>query len=410
MALLGPLSASALTVDQVFQEARKNNEDLAAQGQNVIQSEERYKQTRGAVLPNVSGSLSYLWQDRGAQPGTTGSSTSTYQPVTKLTAAQPLFRGFREYKSLSLAKEEIRAEKELRRHAEYELFKAITSSFYTVISLEKDLTFVNEQIKLYDDRIKELNRYIKLGRTRSSEVLTARTNRSLLAAQVETIGSQVRAARENLTAISGLPPEVELTDEGDPQLSQVQPMDFYLSRRDQRPDVRANQERMGASQKSVDIAKGSHLPSVDFNYNHYLERTGNAREVDWDAQILVTVPLFEGGATQARVRESASVNEQARLELNQSQRVADTEIRTTYASVMAGFRQLGHLSDSVQTARQAFDRESRDYRNGLVTNFEVLTTLTTVTEAQRTLNRIRYNLKADMARLRAAAALELNVN
>lgn len=400
--------AAALTVQQIFEAAKQKNEDLAIQSENVTQSEERYKQTRGGVLPKVSGSLSYLWQDQTTAP-TGNTNTAKYQPTHKLTASQALFRGFREFKGLSQAKHEIRNQEELRKQAEYELFKAVTAQAYNILALQKDHDFLSEQMKLYDERVKDLNRYVNLGRTRPSEVLTVRTNRSLLESQVEQASTQLVAARESLTAITGLPSDTPIEDSPDPAVSALKPLDYYISRRDQRPDVRANEEALIATEKAVGVAKGSHLPSVDLNYNHYLERTGSLREVEWDAQLLVTVPIFEGGATQARVREVSSIENQARLLLTQAQREADTEIRAVHAAVASGFRQLGQLNETVSLARQSFERERRDYRNGLVTNLEVLSALQTVTEAQRSLNRIRYNLKLDFARLKAAAALDASV-
>src|SRR6185369_6655927 len=97
--LILPLPAFAMNLQQVYQEALSHNESVPAQEESVQQAEETVKQGYGTIIPTVSFSTQYFWQDAGAAPGT-ANLYPTYQPITAITASQPLLQGFREYKAL----------------------------------------------------------------------------------------------------------------------------------------------------------------------------------------------------------------------------------------------------------------------------------------------------------------------
>src|SRR5436309_1277841 len=98
--------ADPLTLRDCFRAALKRSEVLAGQRELVVQAQEHYSQAWGSILPSVNAFYSYLQQDSSGLAGT-GSAAS--QPTMKITADQPLFRGFREFAALDEAKALITA-------------------------------------------------------------------------------------------------------------------------------------------------------------------------------------------------------------------------------------------------------------------------------------------------------------
>jgi outer membrane protein len=85
-------------------------------------------------------------------------------------------------------------------------------------------------------------------------------------------------------------------------------------------------------------------------------------------------------------------------------RQAQEEIRALYQSVTLDRAQLAALDQATTAARRSFDAQSREYRLGLVTNLDVLQALSAYQQNQRALDRARFTLKLDYARLQAAVA------
>jgi len=392
-------TAVTLTLDETFAQALVRSEVVATQSELIRQAEERYQQADAALYPTVSGVASYTWQDSGARDQT---AFPTRQPLARLSATQPLFRGFREFAAIRQSQALVGAQGDDYQNARVQLFKDVAQNFYDVLTLEQDLKNIDEQIGQYQQREKELQDRVRIGRTRPGEVLTVQATISTLRAQVEQARTQLSTARDIFAFLSGLPATTPLRDTeaipADPGA-----LDAYLARVTLRPDVKAAQRRQVAAQENISVARGAHLPSLDLNANRYLERTGSLENVDWDVQLALTVPIYTGGSVQSRVREAQSQKDQAELATTRARRLADQEIRSFYQTVVLDRSRLDALEKATDAAKSNYETQRRDYRLGLVTNLDVLQALSTYLENQQALDRVRYNVKLNYLRLQAAA-------
>ena len=395
-------AAEALTLDEYFAAALKRSEVVATQGELIRQAEEHYKQANSALRPTVNGVASYTRQDPIPAGELSTSTSPNRQSLAKLTATQPLFRGFREFAALRQTKALLGAQDQDYRNARAQLFMDVTQNFYTVLSIEQDLKNFGEEINQNIDREKELNSRVRIGRSRIGEVLSVQSTISTLRAQVEQLQGQLGTAREAFAFLSGLAPTTLLRDTEDLPAN-LEPLDDYLARLELRPDVSASRQRLSAAQENTKVARGAHLPSLDLNANRYLERTGNLKDSTWDVGIALTVPIYAGGLLQSKVSEAVSQRTQAELSASQVSRQAEQEIRSIYQSVVFDRSQLDALEKATESARKNYEAQRRDYRLGLVTNLDVLQALTAFQENQRALDRARYTSKLDYLKLQAAA-------
>ncbi|MCR4302344.1 MAG: TolC family protein [Sulfuricaulis sp.] len=400
LAAVRPVTAAeTLTLDDYFARALVRSEVVATQSELIQQAEERYRQAGAALRPTIDGVGSYTWLDKGARDTAVN---PTRQPHARLTATQPLFRGFREFATLRQTQALMGAQGDDYRQARTQLFKDVAQNFYDVLSLEQDLNNLHEQINQNFEREKELRDRVRIGRSRAGEMLTVQSTISTLRAQVEQLQAQLSTAREAFAFLSGLPAGAPLHD------SEVLPtnldtLETYLARLELRPDVKAAQQRLTAAQENISVARGAYRPSLDLNANRYLERKGNLEDVDWDVQLALTIPLYAGGSLQSRVREAVSQSTQAELGASQVRRLAEQEIRSAYRSVAFDRTQIEALEGATEAARKNYEVQRRDYSLGLVTNLEVLQALTAFQENQRALDRARYTAKLNYLKLEAAA-------
>ncbi len=395
-------AAEALTLDEYFAAALKRSETVATQIELIRQAEEHYTQANSALRPSVNGVASYTRQDPIPAGELSTSTSPNRQSLAKLTATQPLFRGFREFATLRQTQALLGAQDQDYRNARTQLFKDVVQNFYTVLSIEQDLKNFSEEINQNIDREKELNGRVRIGRSRIGEVLSVQSTISTLRAQVEQLQGQLGTACEAFAFLSGLAPTTLLRDTEDLPVN-LKPLDDYLARLELRPDVIASRQRLSAARENTKVARGAHLPSLDLNANRYLERTGNLKDSNWDVGIALTVPIYAGGLLQSKVSEAVSLRTQAELNASQVRRQAEQEIRSTYQSVVFDRSQLDALEKATESARKNYEAQRRDYRLGLVTNLDVLQALTAFQQNQLALDRARYTTKLDYLKLQAAA-------
>lgn len=395
--------ASARSFEDCYRAALHRSEAFAGQSELVFQAEERLSQARSGILPSVSAIGTQTWQE--APASSVGSSLfPAVQPLVKLTATQPLFRGFREFAGIRATGALHGAAIESRRHAATLLYTDVAQAFFSVLSQEQELRNLEGELRLVSKRVSELKERKRIGRSRLSEVLSTEATVSALKAQIETLKGSLGQAREVLSFLTGFGNDVRLEEPREPR-PPAQGLDLLLFRVDERPDVRAELKKLQAAEENISVARGAHLPSVDLSGNSYFIRSGSLKDVNWDATLSVSLPIYAGGAIASRAREAASQSRQAALGFSRARRLAEQEIRSLHELLQADEAQLKALGSNALIQERNFEEVSRDYKLGLVTNLEVLQALTGFQQSRRAYDRARYSARLERARLDAATGL-----
>ena len=398
---LPPTAANrGTTLEECFRVALSRAKSAAIPQELLVQAEAHLSQAKGAMLPTVTGLMAFSEQDTPASlTNQAKAATPAFNPLTKISATQPLFRGLRDFAALRQAEGLGRAAALDRRAAELQVYKDVIQAFFTVISLETDRKDVESEGELFEKRIAELKRFQRIGRSRLSEVLAAEATFANLNAQKQQLTSQIAAARDVLAILTGLDPSVPLTAPASPPVTAIKTALLQLS---QRPEIRAAEERSHAAAEGIAIARGQHYPNIDLTGNYYLRREGLAKDVTWDLQLALTVPIYSGGIITSQVDEALSKVRQADLQAEQAKLVAEQELRTLHDAAIGDQAQIDELTVATDLSRRSYEENTREYRLGLVTNLEVLSSLQNFEESQRALDRARIALTADLARLNAA--------
>ena len=392
-----------LTLKDCFKAALKRSEVLATQQELVVQAGENYHRAWGAILPAINGSYSYLLQDASGQTSSGNAQFSAKQQTLAITADQPLFRGFRDFAAINVAKSFITAQEQSWQWAGMQLYRDVAQAFYIRLAVQRDLDVLDNELKLYQQRIKELQDRLAIGRSRETEVLTIQAAQAILKAQREQILGQLDVAKEVLTFLTGLDQDIQL-DDTDEVPSNIGSLDSYQSELNARPDVMAAIKNVEAFKSNVSVAKGVHLPSADLIGNYYLDRPDLNKDGAWDIELAVTLPIFTGGIISANVKTAESQKRQSEIQLSQVQRMALEDIRTLHHNLKADLAQLKALQEAFNISEKNYKANVKDYELNLVANLDVLQALVAYQDTERSLEKIRYLAKIDYNKLEAATA------
>lgn len=397
-------SLFAATLQEAFQSALVKNEVTAIQAERVKQLQEQVKQVRGGVFPQLSAKATYFQQPELADP-IAQEFFPARQTTASLSANQILFRGLREFAAIRQAKNLMSAQEETRNQALVQLYQDVSSTYLNVLTLEQDLKNLVNQGKLYEDRVAELKIRVRKGESNSADLLTAQASEAAIKAEAEIVRGNLKMARELFGFVTGLKVDEELSDPQLIQKTKVASLDYYLKRIEERYDVRVARENYLASEEEVRFAKGAHWPTLDATGNYYFKRPeGFSEDLKWDFQLTLTLPIFEGGTTQAAVREAASKRMEADLALARLRRQADQEINAYYENYQQRLKQLAALEKATELSERNYQLLQKDYRRGLARNIDVQVALTDFRVATRAWDQARFAAQLDLVKLQVAAA------
>lgn len=396
------------TLEFCFQASVKQSEALGISAEEIVQSKQLYSQALGAIMPEISAQASTLKQGK-PQRNTTFRGT---EHAAYLSAHQPLFAGLKEFYGMRQAKALVKARTKDLQQGTLDLYRSVAEVFYDVLALEKELGDLAEETRLFEERIGDLNARIRIGRSRKSEVLRVQSSQANLKAQEEDLRTQLLVARETLGFLTGLSPETPLLDVEEVP-SPIEPLETYLARVEDRPDVKAQKDRLKASELAIGVERSGHFPTVGVDGNYYLLHSDTLsdpnRDSMWDVRGTISIPIFSGGITQAKIRSKQSQQRQAKLEMLQTRRRAEQDVRSLYKTFVSNQSRLKALNKATELSKSNYEVQLRDYRLGLVNNLDVLVALTEYQENNRAMHRFEFQLERNFLLLEAAVARKVKL-
>lgn len=387
-----------LTLAECYALALTRSEEIAIHAELIKQTEARFTQTLSGALPSASYEISKKRQDG------TGSSAFTLRdiPERRFNVTQPLFGGFKEFAAMAGSRAERRQRQHERRRAEDLLFVDVANAFYLVLEQREDQRALEMIRATLVDRLDELQQRRQLGRSRPTDVVSAEAQLRRVEAEMELARTQETIALQLLEFLTGLS-RVQAISDPAPSLPAPDAESAYLTRAASRPDVQAAEEAWRVAQKEVTIARAGFFPDVDLEGNYYTRRVGNAADVEWDALLTVSVPIFQGGQNYGAVREARSLERQAKLTFEQRRREALLDAQDAYAAYTGALARHAALSRAREATEESYRLQAEDYRLALVNNLDVLQTLQTLEDSRRDTLHVAYEAKRLYWQLQAAA-------
>jgi TolC family type I secretion outer membrane protein len=397
-----PIFGAGSTLQDCYTTALRHNETLKNIQEDIVQADARGRGALGGIFPR----LSWDWKDthQDVDNGNTafGGLLEENQVESKFSLEQPLFSGLREFSARAgFQKEQARDQSRLQRF-ERDLYRQTAEAFYGALKWETALRTTETTLQLAEERVRELQSFQRLGKSRESEVASAESQVAQLKAERVRVRGQIRAAREDLALLIGQDLDDQPLQDTPAAVAAPLPLSAYLSRAGQRSDVEAQRRDVEGRRLRVRYEKGAFWPKANVTGNYYTQRPTFFEPVDWDIILSLNVPLYQGGTVRARVRESQSQLRQSQETLRFLERKAAAEIKKAHAQWTASLEQAQALEDAYHAAQRSYDAQKKEYRLGLVTNLDVLQALNTLAADQRAWDDARLDAQLNAVALAIA--------
>lgn len=154
------------------------------------------------------------------------------------------------------------------------------------------------------------------------------------------------------------------------------------------PDVRAALESARAAGFDVTAARAGYLPSLSADYWYGIDAQqfavngpGGVSNLGSAAAATISIPVWNWGATQSRIKQAELRRAQAQRELSLAQRRLLAEIKSLYSEAETAMNELGGLERSAQLAEESLRLTTLRYKGGEATVLEVVDAQTTYAQS-----------------------------
>jgi outer membrane protein TolC len=141
-----------------------------------------------------------------------------------------------------------------------------------------------------------------------------------------------------------------------------------------RSDVRARESAAHAADRVVNQSYADYLPYLNLVASPFYQSPGTPTvpTTGWQAQLVLSLPIYDGGLRYGQEHEREAVATQVRLDVDAALRQARSEVRAAFEEMRDADVALDQAHQSALFATKALRLANAAYRGGATTNLEVI--------------------------------------
>lgn len=424
------------SLEDSLQVAKQNNLTILAAEQNLKTAEAQISTARSVMLPRLSANGNYTYfrdvqksviqaeggfgfpihgedMDEMSTPNVDNEADlielefgahHNVQGTVNLT--QPVFAWGRYYKGYQAAKLQYEAsQKEL--NAAYEKLRMdVIEAFYRVLIAQEFVSIAEQSVELVKKQLGIAETSFDAGVATNFDVLRAKVQLANAESQLIRAKNGVKTAQIAYKTLLHLPLADEISVEGSFEITEVQvQLDELIELAlESRPEINRSQLNEQAGQKQLNVAKTRNLPDLAFFSNYQISHNERLTQMNriWSLGLQINIPIFDGFASRAGVRQSESVLKQLQLGTKQVMSTVEFEVRNAYLALLEAKTLIDVQRETVTQAEESVRIANLQFENGMITTVGLTDTQLALMQAKVNRLQAQHDYVVGLARLEKA--------
>ena len=418
--LLVPSLASANELARIYDLAVRNDAQFAAAEGARDAAVSANPRARGSLLPLIEGTVSGA---RGDSTTTTKTAATPNPPEVdsdtdgtdiRLTLRQAIFDATA-WNRWQAAGQQAAAAQANYVIAQQNLVFRVTDAYFNLLAAADSVRFADAEKKAVERQLELAKKRFEVGLSAITDVQEAQARYDLTVAQMIEAEQALTTAQVAVSEITGaadariVPLKEEIPLVG-PNPSSVD--EWLKTASENSLGIRVAKATAEAAEQDLDAAWAGHYPTVYFIGEKAMGEQASVSPIggDYDQeyettdlQLVLSVPIFAGGSTQAAVSAARGTRDQRKAELESRKRETERSTRNAYQGVVAGVSRVAAYKQAVLSNTTALEASEVGLEVGARTAVDVLNAQRELYRAQRDYARSRYDYLLNVLRLKQAA-------
>jgi outer membrane protein len=294
-----------------------------------------------------------------------------------------------------------------------DLIVRLAQAYFDVLAAQDGLTTATANKTAITEQLASAKRNFEVGTATITDTREAQARFDLAEAQVIAADNELRARRialDQLVGRQGVTPSPLAAPVVLPPLAPADPEAWVATAETVHPAIQRARAALDIAQLEIERARAAEGPTLDavgtiggsHNSGRYVSGFPDfTRSASVGLQL--NLPLYTGGATGNRIKETVALQERARNELEAVRRAVALNTRVTFFGVQSGAAQVRALEAAESSSQLALEATQLGYRVGVRVNLDVLDAQRQLFATQRDLALARYQVIVGGLQLRLAS-------
>jgi outer membrane protein len=369
-------------------QAYHNNPQLNAQRAATRATDENVPAALSGYRPRVTGtsSLTEQYLDTLTKVGTTPQSGAVYTQSLGtvavssfgLTATQTLFNGFQTANRTRQAEVQVSSAREALRTAEQGTLLNAATAYMNLLQTAAILELQRSNVNVLEVTLRQTRDRFTAGEVTRTDVAQAESRLAAGRSQLSLAESNYVTAQAQYQQVIGVPPPARLAPAAPVDRLSPRTLDGAIARgRTEHPLITTAMYNVDVALQQVKVAEGALSPT--------LSAVGNVQKNFGSTQALavleqfqasiaaqLTVPIYQGGAEYAAIRQAKETLGQRRLDLDTARDQVQSTVTQAWGQLEAAKAQIDATQSQVTAAEVALNGVREEARVGQRTTLDVL--------------------------------------
>lgn len=414
MLVAGSVHASTvLTLHDCIDKALANHPAIRAAQEAMYAGQGRVTQATAPYLPQVQASTGY--SESHAPGGAFGDSiTKTY--TTTLSVNQVLYDFGKTGNARDAARFGTRsAEMDINRVVQ-EVVLNVKQAYYALLEAKKLVLVAQKTLSQTESHKKQAEAFFRAGSKPRFDVTRAEVDVNNAKLGLINAENSVRLRTIGLYNAMGLDPvrDAEVEDvlsepTATPSLDQAQAEALQ-----NRPEMLKAEQDIRSAQARVKTEESGYLPTLSangaYNWAHGTSQLGTFQGIplkgdvlnNWNAAIVLSMPLFEGGLTKGKVSEARANQYSLEAQRDTLRQSILLDVNQAYADLESAAARIAVMDSSLKNARESLDLAEGRYEAGVGLSLEVTDAQVAAAKSETDYVQALYDYQLAAARLSKA--------
>jgi outer membrane protein TolC len=384
-----------LTLQDALALARKNEPSYQSVVTAAGIAGETRAQTRDALLPSVNFNTAAIYTE-SSHNSPSGvvfiANNSPHEYISQGNVHQQLdLASWETYRSSAAQAAAAKAKAEVAARG---LVVTVVQNYFAAAAAEKKLESAARTADAGEKFLQLTQALEKGGEVAHSDVIKADLQAQERRRQLQEAKLELLNARLDLAVLlfPDFNDHFEIGDELHGSVALPPQPEFEAQAAQGNPEIRAALATTEAAAHDVKAARAGYLPSISLDYFYGIDAAQYAvngpaingskiSNLGSSAIASLSLPVWNWGATQSRVRSAELQRDQAKRELSFAQRKLLAEMRSLYSEAETALNELAGLQRSAELSEESLHLTTLRYQGGEATVLEVVDAQTTFAQA-----------------------------
>ena len=254
-----------------------------------------------------------------------------------------------------------------------------------------------QELRDYEEMLRQAEVRVKSGSSTSFDFLNTQVSQSAVNTQLTELNSSLKTLQVQLSVLADTTiTETVPLDESFEIKQNLSTLDNLLTTAyASRPEMQSVEKQISIARLEESASRRTYNPSLDLSaaaggkngYPPHIDRM----KMNYEVGITLSIPIYEGGRRKQNTSLAHSAYNSAIFQKELVEKQVKQEVCENYNTLTSDFEKIDQLTRQVTLAQQAYDQAKVNYKAGSITNLELLTSSTNLSNSQLQLLQSKIN-------------------